>query len=85
MLDTLIGPSPIPTLIGYLTGALLIAQEIIKDQGLPQDLTGWLSLVMAVGIALLGRSAKQVNVTNSPNPVQPHEVCCADLPEAPKS
>jgi hypothetical protein len=68
MLEKIFGTSPIPTIIGYVAGGLLDARVIIESGGLPTTFGGWSTLAIGVLIAALGRSAKQVNVTNAPVP-----------------
>jgi hypothetical protein len=69
MLEKLFGTSPVPTILGYLAGGLLDARVIIESGGLPVTAGGWMTLVLGILIAMLGRSAKQTNVTNSPAPM----------------
>jgi len=68
-MQTLLGSSPIPTLLGYAAGGLLDARVIIESGGVPTTFGGWSTLVIGVLIAALGRSAKQTNVTNAPVPL----------------
>jgi hypothetical protein len=69
MLEKIFGTSPIPTIIGYVAGGLLDARVIIESGGLPTTFGGWSTLLIGVLIAAMGRSAKQVNVTNAPAPL----------------
>jgi hypothetical protein len=71
MLEKLFGTSPIPTILGYLVGGITAFEELIRSNGTPTDLYGWMQIALAVGFAVLGRSAKQVNVSNSPDPHAP--------------
>jgi len=68
-MQTLLGSSPIPTILGYAAGGLLDARVIIESGGLPTTFGGWSTLAIGVLIAGLGRSAKQTNVTNAPVPL----------------
>jgi hypothetical protein len=69
MLEKIFGTSPVPTILGYLAGGLLDARVLIESEGLPVTAGGWMTLVLGILIAMLGRSAKQTNVTNSPAPM----------------
>jgi hypothetical protein len=68
MLEKIFGTSPIPAILGYLAGGLLDARVIIESGGLPQTFGGWATLAIGVLMMAMGRSTKQVNVTNAPAP-----------------
>jgi predicted acyltransferase len=68
MLEKLFGSSPVPTILGLLLGAMTAAEQIIREQGLPEGPAGWIQLGVAVLLAALGMSAKQTNVSNAPKP-----------------
>jgi hypothetical protein len=65
MMEKLLGDSPVPTILGYTAGILLDARVIFESGGMPDTFGGWSTLVFGLLIAALGRSSKQVNVTNA--------------------
>lgn len=70
MRDLLLGSSPIPSILGYIVGGLTVLDEMIRSNGVPTDTYGWIQLALGVGLAVLGRSAKQANVTHATAPAQ---------------
>ncbi len=68
--SSVLGSSPIPTILGYVLGALTIADELFKSNGMPQDRSGWFQLLGGILFGVLGRYTKQSNVTNAPKPVE---------------
>ncbi len=69
IMSLVFGASPWTSIIGYLTSALVVIDEMVKAGGLPQDAGGWKQMAVGVGIALFGRLTKQSNVTNASIPV----------------
>jgi len=69
MWQTILGNSPVTTLLGFAAGGLLDARVIIETGGMPSTFGGWSTLVIGVLIAALGRASKQTNVTNAPVPL----------------
>jgi len=64
----LFGPSWRTTLTGYATAAAVAATDYVQSSGNLSKLDPK-ALVVAVGIAVLGRFAKANNVSNSPTPL----------------
>jgi hypothetical protein len=69
IMSLIFGASPLTSIIGYVTSAMVIVDEVVKEGGLPQDAGGWKQMAVAVGIAMFGRLTKQSNVTNASQPV----------------
>ena len=83
ILEKLFGTSPAPTIIGYLTGFMIVLKEAIDSQGTPHDLSGWLFMGVGVAIAVLGRVTKQTNVTNAADPLPKAATVQSILPPPP--
>ena len=71
------------SIFGYIIIFLDIANligEAVKQHGLPSDVQGWIIFAggLATGIGLI--LAKDFNVTNSPQPVQPNATILEKLP-----
>ena len=74
----LFGASWFTSLIGYLVmagGIAELVQEALTTQGVPTNMTGWVTLIGGIGI----RATKQANVTNAPHPLAVAQVVVADL------
>ncbi len=68
LLLTIFGSSWRTTLTGYATAAGVAGMDYIQASGDPSKIDPK-GLIAAVGIALLGRLAKDHNVSNSPTPL----------------
>ena len=73
-MGTILGSNPLPSILGYIIGALTAAEELIRSNGLPADMYGWFQLLLAVGFGVFGRTTKQVNVTNAKTHEEAHVV-----------
>jgi hypothetical protein len=85
LMSLLFGASPWTSIIGYVTSALVVVDEMVKAGGLPQDAGGWKQMGVGVAIAMFGRLTKQSNVTNASTPVAARAVpeAAALLPAPP--
>lgn len=70
MLEKLFGASWRTSLTMYLVAIIGVAQEVIKENGLPHDALGWLTIVGSVLVGVAGRLAKDANVSNAPAPAE---------------
>ena len=69
MLEKFFGPSPIPTILGYVGGGLLDARVLIETNGHPETIGAWLTLAIGVVWMAQGRWTKQVNMSNAHDPM----------------
>ena len=68
-MGTLFGTSWKTTLMGYVVAMVLYVQEAMNaGVVLPKDSHGWVTLLMAAGIAIWGRVQKDATVSNAPVP-----------------
>lgn len=65
---SLLGSSPVTSIIGYLTIALTVAQQVFAEQGMPQDTGGWIRLAGGIIVGLGLRFSKDHNVSSAPIP-----------------
>lgn len=65
---SLLGSSPVTSIMGYIVIIMTVTQQVLSDEGLPHDVAGWLRVVGGIitGIAL--RFAKDAHVSNAPVP-----------------
>ena len=57
------------SLMGYILSALAVVQEMLSSgQVFPTTVKGWITYVAAVVIAVMGRMAKDADVSNAPKP-----------------
>jgi hypothetical protein len=68
ILVALFGHSYQTTLAGYAAAAAIAANDYVTHHD-ANDPQFWSQLGMAVGVAVLGRLAKDHNVSNSPSPL----------------
>jgi hypothetical protein len=68
MLKTILGPSWLPSLLGYIVAIVVAVQDYLSTNG---DLSkmDYMKLVTAVAIAVFGRATKMVGVSNAPHPL----------------
>lgn len=65
---SILGSSPVTSIIGYLTIVLAIGQQVVAEQGMPQDTGGWIRLAGGIIVGLGLRFSKDHNVSNAPVP-----------------
>lgn len=74
MFEKLFGASWRTSLTGYLLAIIGVTQEVIADQGFPQDALGWVRTIGYLLVGVAGRLAKDSNVSNAPVPDAPKPV-----------
>lgn len=65
---SILGSSPLTTIMGYLMAGIITAYQLIQSGGIPQDTQGWLMIAGAGVSAAWGRFQKDHNVSNAPAP-----------------
>jgi flagellar motor component MotA len=67
---TFLGPSWRTTLFGYVTGLVLVLQGMVQGGTIwPHDWPSRLQVIAGALIAAWGRTQKDANVSNAPNPI----------------
>lgn len=58
------------SVMGYILAVLAVVQEMMSSgQAFPTTAKGWITYVAAVVIAVMGRVAKDADVSNAPKPL----------------
>lgn len=65
MLEKVLGPSPWPTLFGYIAGVLLDARVLIETKGQPSTVGDWFTLGIGVALMAMGRVSKAAFIASS--------------------
>lgn len=66
----MVGASWKTSIMGYILAVLAVVQEMMSSgQAFPTTVKGWITYVAAIVIAVMGRMAKDGDVSNAPNPL----------------
>ena len=71
---SLLGSSPVTSILGYITILITVAQQVVTEQGMPSDTAGWIKLVGGIIIGIGLRFSKDANVSNAPVPAEASKV-----------